>query len=162
MVFQAGALFDSMSVHDNIAFPLRERGAHGEEEIRRIVEERLEWVDLAGQGDRPPSELSGGMRRRVALARTLAADPEFILYDEPTTGLDPLTARKMSDLMHNLDRKLRSTSVLVTHDIACARRVSARWAYLYEGRVVIDAAPEDVLSSGLPEVEEFFLLPREV
>jgi len=160
MVFQSGALFDSMSVYDNVAFPLRARGDRGEREIRDVVEERLEWVELPDTAGRSPSELSGGMRRRIALARTLAVNPEFLLYDEPTAGLDPVTARKMAELMHNLDKKLRSTSILVTHDIECARQVSSRWAYLSAGRFLIDAAPEDVLASEIPEVQEFFRAPN--
>jgi phospholipid/cholesterol/gamma-HCH transport system ATP-binding protein len=155
MVFQAGALFDSLSVFENVAFPLRERKMKDENEIRSIVEERLEWVGLPGQGERPPSELSGGMRRRVALARTLAADPEFILYDEPTAGLDPVTGRKIAHLMRDLDRKLGSTSILVTHDIACARAVSRRWAYLSEGHIVADGSPEELLEGKFPELQEF-------
>jgi phospholipid/cholesterol/gamma-HCH transport system ATP-binding protein len=157
MVFQSGALFDSMSVFDNIAFPLRERKMQPEHEIRRIVEERLEWVSLSDAGRLAPSELSGGMRRRVALARTLAVDPEFILYDEPTSGLDPITGRRIAQLMRDLDRKLNSTSVLVTHDIDCAHIVSSRWAFLSGGRLVQDGSPDTFFSSPLEEVREFLL-----
>jgi phospholipid/cholesterol/gamma-HCH transport system ATP-binding protein len=167
-VFQSGALFDSLNVIENVAFPLRERNVEPESEVYRIAEERLEWVNLAGTGHLAPSELSGGMRRRVALARTLAADPAFVLYDEPTTGLDPITARKISRLMRELDRKLKSTSILVTHDIDCARTVSSRWAYLSGGRVLADGAPNEFFSSPSSEVREFLLgddtaqkLPRE-
>ncbi len=157
LVFQSGALFDSMSVLDNVAFPLRERRVSSESEILRVAVERLEWVNLPGTGHLSPSELSGGMRRRVALARTLAAAPEFVLYDEPTTGLDPITGRKISRLMRDLDRKLSSTSILVTHDIDCARTVSSRWAYLSEGRVLADGAPGEFFSSPHAEVREFLL-----
>ena len=157
MVFQAGALFDSMSVFENVAFPLRERRMHSEVEIRSAVEERLEWVGLPGIGDMSPSELSGGMRRRVALARTLAVDPEFVLYDEPTAGLDPVTGRRISRLMRDLDNKLHSTSVLVTHDIECARTVSSRWAYLSGGRVLAEGSPEELLATANPEIREFLL-----
>ena len=155
MVFQSGALFDSMTVFDNIAFPLRERERYTEGEIRDLVEECLDWVELPGVGDRLPSQLSGGMRRRVALARTLVYRPEFILYDEPTTGLDPLTARKISFLMQDLDRKMNSTSILVTHDIHTARIVSSRWAYLSGGSVLADGAPDELAESGDAELREF-------
>lgn len=156
-VFQSGALFDSLTVHENVAFPLRERKLHSEAEIFRIAEERLDWVSLLGTGHLRPSELSGGMRRRVAIARTLAADPELLLYDEPTTGLDPITGRKISRLMRDMDRKLKSTSILVTHDLDCARAVSSRWAYLSEGRVLCDGPSDDFFSSPHPEVREFLL-----
>jgi phospholipid/cholesterol/gamma-HCH transport system ATP-binding protein len=155
MVFQSGALFDSMTVFDNIAFPLRERDAWSADEIRGLVEERLEWVELPGIGEQYPSQLSGGMRRRVALARTLAYSPEFILYDEPTTGLDPLTAQKISVLMRNLDTRMRSTSILVTHDIQSARIVSSRWAYLSAGKVLADGTPEELEHGPEGEVREF-------
>jgi phospholipid/cholesterol/gamma-HCH transport system ATP-binding protein len=148
-----------MTVFDNVAFPAQERKLHTEEEIRQLVQERLEWVGLPGKGDLAPSELSGGMRRRVALARTIAGNPEFMLYDEPTTGLDPVTGRRISRLMRDLDRKLRSTSILVTHDIGCARTVSSRWAYLSHGRVVAEGTPEEILSSQDPEVRDFFVSP---
>jgi len=157
MVFQSGALFDSMNVFDNVAFPLRERKMHSEREIGDIVEERLGWVSLSGAGPLAPSELSGGMRRRVAVARTLAADPEFILYDEPTAGLDPITGRKIAHLMRDLDRKLNSTSVVVTHDIECARIVSSRWLYLARGQVLADGSPDEFFASSQEEVRDFLL-----
>lgn len=156
-VFQSGALFDSLTVLENVLFPLREQRRVGDQEAFKIAEERLEWVGLQATGHMPPSDLSGGMRRRVAIARTLAVDPEFVLYDEPTTGLDPITGRKISRLMRDMDRKLRSTSILVTHDLDCARTVSSRWAYLSEGRVLCDGAPADFFSSPEPEVREFLL-----
>ena len=156
LVFQSGALFDSMSVYDNIAFPLRERGGSSQKEIDCVVRERLEWIGLPGIEEQMPSQLSGGMRRRVALARTLAFDPEFVLYDEPTTGLAPRPAHKISTLMRDLNSQLKSTSILVTHDIDCARIVSTRWAYLACGKMVADGTPEDLLGSGDPELREFF------
>jgi len=160
MVFQAGALFDSLSVFENVAFPLRERKLIDENKIRSIVEERLEWVGLPGTGDLAPSQLSGGMRRRLALARTLAGEPEFVLYDEPTAGLDPVTGRKISSLMRDLDTKLRTTSILVTHDIESARTVSTRWAFLSRGRVLADGSPEELFATEEPEVKEFLMGPQ--
>ncbi len=148
VVFQSGALFDSMSVFDNVAFPLRERGDLAEDDVRVRVLERLAWVDLAESADKPPSELSGGMRRRVALARTLADGPEFVLYDEPTTGLDPLTGRSISLLMQKLDKKLESTSIIVTHDLQSAELVATRWAYLADGRIAAEGTRTELLRSG--------------
>jgi phospholipid/cholesterol/gamma-HCH transport system ATP-binding protein len=125
--------------------------------IARRVEECLSWVDLEGVGKQSPSELSGGMRRRVALARTISFEPEFVLYDEPTTGLDPVTARKISRLFRDLDKKLSSTSILVTHDIECARTVASRWTYLSGGKIVANGTPDELLSSGDEELREFLL-----
>ena len=168
MVFQSSALFDSMTVFDNVAFPLRElddasnaprgRRAAGritDGEVRRIVEERLEWVGLPGLGDKSPSELSGGMRKRVALARTMAASPELVLYDEPTAGLDPVSGRKIATLIRDLDARLDSTSIVVTHDIDCARVVASRWAFLSEGCILRAGRPTDLLESQEPEIRAF-------
>lgn len=155
MVFQSGALFDSMTVFENVAFPLRERRQHSEAELRQIVAERLDWVGLPDVAEQYPDELSGGMKRRVALARTLAFSPEFVLYDEPTTGLDPRTSERISILMRELESKLNSTVILVTHDIACARVVASRWAYLAGGRVVADGPPAELLVSDNQELREF-------
>ena len=154
LVFQTGALFDSMTVFDNLAFPLR-RQEVAEEEIRDSVAEKLEWVELPGTEARMPSELSGGMRRRVALARTLIASPEFLLYDEPTTGLDPLTARRMSELMRELGTRVCAASILVTHDFQSAQIVSDRWVYLSEGRVLADGTEEELRRGAVDEVNEF-------
>ena len=154
LVFQSGALFDSMTVFDNIAFPLRQQGRK-EEEIGDIVQERLEWVELPDSGPSLPSELSGGMRRRVALARTLAGDPEFLLYDEPTTGLDPLTARRISDLMRDLGTRVCSASILVTHDLQSAQLVADRWIYLSNGKIEADGTPEELRRDGTDAVRSF-------
>ncbi len=135
MLFQGGALFDSMNVEQNIAFPLER--AHGEDARR---DRRGAWprssqmVGLPGIQKKMPSELSGGMRKRVALARSIALEPEIILYDEPTTGLDPLTSEKIAQLIVDLNVRLQTTSVVVTHDIVTARTVSDRVAFLYQGR----------------------------
>jgi len=154
LVFQAGALFDSMSVYDNIAFPLRQQ-RRPENEIRDVVHERLEWVELPDSAPRMPSELSGGMRRRVALARTLAGSPEFVLYDEPTTGLDPLTARRISELIRELGARVCRASILVTHDLQCAQIVARRWIYLAGGRIAADGAPDEFRSGAAGEVGAF-------
>ncbi|HPR64649.1 MAG TPA: ATP-binding cassette domain-containing protein [Thermoanaerobaculia bacterium] len=129
-LFQGGALFDSLTVFENIAFPLREHRDLTEEEIARIVEEKLDMVELEGTGHLHPSSLSGGMQKRAALARALALDPEAILYDEPTTGLDPPTADTINDLIVHLNERLKVTSIVVTHDIHCALKVAHRIAIL--------------------------------
>ena len=155
MVFQSGALFDSMTVFENLSFPLVEYGVTDEEHLKKVVRERLAWVDLSGIEDQFPSELSGGMRKRVALARTLAADPELILYDEPTTGLDPLTSRKISSMIHDIDERVKSTSIVVTHDLDCARKVAGRWCYLSGGRILADGTPDELFKSSNEEVRSF-------
>ena len=133
MLFQGGALFDSMTVFDNVAFPLREHTRLTEEEIAAKVQEKLGMVKLPEVGPRMPSDLSGGMRKRAALARSLALDPEVVLYDEPTTGLDPLTSAAIGHLIRDIHRHLEVTQVVVTHDLALARRVGDRLAYLTGG-----------------------------
>jgi len=133
MLFQGGALFDSMTVHDNIAFPLREHTGLNDEEITARVEEKLGLVHLPGIGPKMPSDLSGGMRKRAALARSLVMEPEVLLYDEPTTGLDPITSAAIAHLIHDIHRHLGVTQVVITHDLALARRVGDRLAYLSGG-----------------------------
>jgi phospholipid/cholesterol/gamma-HCH transport system ATP-binding protein len=134
MLFQSGALFDSMDVLDNVAFPLREHTDLTDAEIRERVAERLAMVNLAGVEGKMPSDLSGGMRKRVALARSLALDPEVVLFDEPTTGLDPVTSATIGRLIRDTQRRLGVTAVVVTHDIPLARRVGDRLAFLADGR----------------------------
>ena len=133
MLFQSGALFDSMTVFENIAFPLREHTDMSEEEIGRAVSEKLELVNLPGSEHLMPVDLSGGMRKRVGLARSIVLDPKMILYDEPTTGLDPITAQTINSLIIDLQSKLNVTSVVVTHDIQSAFSVGDRVAFLHEG-----------------------------
>jgi phospholipid/cholesterol/gamma-HCH transport system ATP-binding protein len=133
MLFQSGALFDSMTVYENIAFPLREHTDLEEEAIAAKVAEKLDTVRLSGIEDKMPSDLSGGMRKRVALARSLALDPEAVLFDEPTTGLDPMTAATIADLILSARAKHGVTSVVVTHDLALARRIGDRVAFLENG-----------------------------
>ena len=133
MLFQSGALFDSMTVFENVAFPLREHTQMTEGEIQRAVHEKLELVNLPGTGHLMPVDLSGGMRKRVGLARSIVLDPKMILYDEPTTGLDPITAQKINELIIDLQSKLNVTSVVVTHDIQSAFSVGDRIAFLNHG-----------------------------
>lgn len=133
MLFQSGALFDSMTVFENVAFPLREHTDMSEEEIERSVREKLELVNLPGTANLMPVDLSGGMKKRVGLARSIVLDPKMILYDEPTTGLDPITAQKINELIIDLQSKLNVTSVVVTHDIQSAFSVGDRIAFLHRG-----------------------------
>lgn len=135
MLFQGGALFDSMNVLENIAYGLREHTDLPDERIRAIVRTKLDLVGLEAVENLMPSELSGGMKKRVALARSIAMDPQCILYDEPTTGLDPVTANTINDLIRRLQRQLQVTSVVVTHDIQSAFIVGDRIAFLSEGRM---------------------------
>ncbi len=133
MLFQSGALFDSMTVLQNVAFPLREHTDLDEDAIAALVKEKLAQVRLEDIEHQLPSDLSGGMRKRVALARSLALDPELVLYDEPTTGLDPVTAAAIGELIAESQRKLGSSAVVVTHELALARRIADRVAFLDEG-----------------------------
>ena len=159
MLFQGGALFDSMNVFENVAFALREHTSLSEEEIERRVREKLALVELEGVEDKMPSDLSGGMKKRVALARSIALEPAGILYDEPTTGLDPITAMSINEMIRSMQKRLAVTSVVVTHDIQSARIVADRIAFLFEGRIGFlgtfegawrggDAQLLDFLSSG--------------
>ena len=134
LLFQSGALFDSMSVFENIAFPLREDGGYDDDEIAKRVAELLDHVRLPGIEAKMPAALSGGMKKRVALARSLALGPEVVLYDEPTTGLDPVTSATIGSLIKSLQRRFEVTSVIVTHDLPLARRVGDRVAFLDRGR----------------------------
>ncbi|WP_315444427.1 ABC transporter ATP-binding protein [uncultured Selenomonas sp.] len=136
MVFQYSALFDSMSVGENVSFGLREHTDKSEAEIRRIVEEKLELVGLPGVEKLMPQELSGGMKKRVGLARAIVTDPEIIFYDEPSSGLDPIMTAKIDELIIDMQRKLDVTSVVVTHDMASASRIADRIAMIYDGVLI--------------------------
>jgi len=155
-LFQGGALFDSMSVFDNLAFPLREHLDLTEDQLEERVESLLEMVQLEGIGDKTPSELSGGMRKRVALARALALEPEIILYDEPTTGLDPVTGDAIAELILDLDRRLGVTSVIVTHDIPLTRKVADRVVFLADGAFIFSGDVEEATHDAPAMVRRFF------
>ena len=156
MLFQGGALFDSMNVYQNISFPLREHTELSEPEIAARVAEKLDLVGLPGIEKRMPDELSGGMRKRVALARTIAMDPEIILFDEPTTGLDPINAKKINELVDELNHRLSATFVVVTHDIVSARAVADRVAFLHEGAFRFVGTFEEAARGSHPVLSEFF------
>ena len=153
-VFQFAALFDSLSVYDNLALGLR-RQELPREEIARRVAESLRLVDLSGAEDRFPAELSGGMRKRVGIARAIALNPRYILYDEPTTGLDPVTTAAMDELMLRARRELGVTSVVVTHDVRSAFAVADRIAFLYEGRIRQSGAVDEIRQTADPLVRGF-------
>jgi len=155
MLFQSGALFDSMNVFENIAFPLREHTEMSDDEISRAVRERLELVNLPHTEHLMPVDLSGGMRKRVGLARSIVLDPKMILYDEPTTGLDPITAQKINELIIDLQSKLNVTSVVVTHDIQSAFSVGDRVAFLNRGVFEWVGTMEAARDSDHPVLREF-------
>jgi phospholipid/cholesterol/gamma-HCH transport system ATP-binding protein len=155
MLFQGGALFDSLTVGENVALPLRRHTTLGEDEIRRRVCGRLELVGLTDVYDRYPAEMSGGMKKRVGLARAVVMDPAIVLYDEPTTGLDPIMADVINGLIRDLQRELDITSVVVTHDMKSAYRVADRIAMLYEGKIVHSGTPEEVRETANPVLRQF-------
>ncbi len=155
MLFQASALFDSMNVGANVAFGLERHTDHSPEEIRRIVAESLERVGLKGIEDLMPYELSGGMKKRVGLARAIAYRPEIILYDEPSTGLDPIRADSINDLIIQTKRDLSATSVVITHDMVSSYKVADRIAMLYKGRIIETGTPAEIQASANPVVRQF-------
>jgi phospholipid/cholesterol/gamma-HCH transport system ATP-binding protein len=157
MLFQSGALFDSMSVFDNVAFPLREQRSLGEAEIAAKVQEKLAMVRLPDAGPQMPADLSGGMRKRAALARSLALDPEVVLYDEPTTGLDPVTSATIARLIQRVQAEIGVTSVVITHDIPLARLVGDRVAFLSRprARFTFTGSWQEADASDDPELADF-------
>lgn len=155
MLFQGAALFDSMSVFENVAFPLREHTTKSATDIKEIVRQNLELVGLANIFDKRPAELSGGMKKRVGLARALSMSPSIMLYDEPTTGLDPITGDAIDRLVVKLRDQLTMTSITITHDMASARRIATRIAMLYKGKIVEIGPPPQIMHSTNPIVAEF-------
>ncbi len=157
-LFQNGALYDSMTVKENLAFPLlRHHHELSEEDIERAIKETLSSVGLLEAIDKMPSELSGGMRKRVGLARTLILKPEILLYDEPTTGLDTITAREISELILHIQKKYKTTSIIITHDMACAKFTSDRIVILKDGIIYAEGNYESLEQSGDEWVKSFFI-----
>jgi len=154
--FQNAALFDSMNVGENLAFPLREvLGLKSKEEIRKKVSRLLEWIELPGIESKNPDELSGGMRKRVGVARALIMEPEVLFFDEPTTGLDPVLSETINNLVVRVNRELRITCLIITHDIPAAFRIAGRIAFLDQGFIIANGKPEEVARSDHPMVKDF-------
>jgi phospholipid/cholesterol/gamma-HCH transport system ATP-binding protein len=158
MVFQNGALFDSISVGENVAFPLRERGHMEEDQILQVVKGLLEMVGVAGMENMLPSDLSTGMKRSVAIARALAAQPAAVLYDEPTTMVDPLMAHLLGELIQRLKMQMHLTSIVVTHDMRFAEKLADRLVFLHEGSVRFFGTTQEMRTSEDPVLREFFSL----
>ncbi len=155
MAFQEGALFDSMTVEQNIAFPLTRIGSRTRAEIAARVRECLGQVKLDGVESKMPSELSGGMRRRVGFARAIAHEPEILLFDEPTTGLDPVTKETIDELIIELKDSLESTLVTISHDMGSVFRIADRVAMLHDGRIIAHETPDELRANTDPRVHEF-------
>ena len=154
-VFQGGALFDSMTVYNNVAFPLREKTSLGEKDIYRKVMRELELVGLRDAARKYPAQLSGGMLKRVALARALVRDPEIVLFDEPTTGLDPVVSRAVIDLFSVVHQRLKLTGILVSHEIPKIFEIVQKVAMIHEGRIVAVEPPERLCASTNPVIQQF-------
>jgi len=154
-LFQSSALFDSETIFENIAFPMRQKGSYSSNEIRNIVNERLKMVNLPDIGEKYPAELSGGQQKRAALARAIALSPEVILYDEPTTGLDPIRSDIINDLVIKLQSQLDITSIVVTHDMKSAFKIADHLVMLNNGTIVTQGTTEEIKKSKHPIVQEF-------
>ena len=155
MLFQGAALFDSMDVNENVGFLLYEHSDKSDDDIRRTVREKLGMVGLAHVENMMPEELSGGMKKRVALARAITMDPHIVLYDEPTTGLDPVSADLINDLIIKTQTELKATSIVVTHDMASANKIADRMVMLYQGGIIVDDTPAGVARSSDSRVQSF-------
>jgi phospholipid/cholesterol/gamma-HCH transport system ATP-binding protein len=154
-LFQGAALFDSLTVEENVTFALRRFSSLGPEQLRAVAEERLAWVGLKGVLDKKPAQLSGGMRKRVGLARAIATDPQILLYDEPTTGLDPIMSDAINQLIVDIQRRTHATAVAVTHDMASAYKIGDRLALIYGGKLVASADPAAFRELADPMVQQF-------
>jgi phospholipid/cholesterol/gamma-HCH transport system ATP-binding protein len=154
-LFQMGALFDSMSAGENVAFPLREHSRKSREEVEHVVSEKLSLVGLEGVQPKRPGDLSGGQKKRVALARAIALNPQIVLYDEPTTGLDPIRADTINNLIIKMKDQLGITGVVVTHDMTSAFKVADRVLMLHNGSFIADGTPEDIRNSKNKHVRNF-------
>jgi len=155
MLFQEAALFDSMTVGENVAFPLREQTKLKDQEIRQIVADRLRVVGLSGVEEKMPAELSGGMRKRVGLARAIALHPQIVLFDEPTTGLDPIMTEAINQLIIDTQKNFNLTCVVISHDIQSIFRIGHKIAMLYEGRIIEYGTPEEIRASDNPVMKQF-------
>ena len=161
MIFQSSALFDSLTVRENVAFGLREQKKLSEKDIEKKVAQKLEMVELEGKEDLMPSELSGGMQKRVSLARALAVDPEIVLYDEPTTGLDPITAVAIENLILDLHEKLKITAIVVTHQLSTVFRIADRITMLHSGKIIEVGTPEEAKKATDPVIKNFINASQE-
>ena len=155
-LFQGGALFDSMTVFENMAFFLKRHTDLSEEERRERIEETLDWVNLADKAPQYPAELSGGQKKRIGLARSIVMQPTILLYDEPTTGLDPISVRTVSELIVRLRDERGISSISITHDLLCAEIIADRTHFLYDGEIVESGSLDDLRQSDHPELAEFF------
>ncbi len=155
MLFQGSALFDSLTVEENVGLGLKEHTDLLDDEIKQIVQEKLSLVGLSGAGNLKPAQLSGGMKKRVGLARAIAMEPECILYDEPTTGLDPIMADVINNLIIETRNKLKVTSIAVTHDMVSAYKIADRIAMLHEGKIIFSGTPEETKNTTNPVVKQF-------
>ncbi len=155
MLFQSSALFDSLSVWENVSFALLRQKKMGEKELKVLAIEKLRLVGLVGVEDLMPSELSGGMKKRVGLARAIAHEPDILLYDEPTTGLDPIMADAINDLIVEMKKHLSVTSIAITHDLNSAYKIADRVAMLYEGKIIQTGTPEEIKNTQNPVVRQF-------
>jgi len=155
MLFQGGALFDSLTVWENVGFGLRQHRRLGDEEIRKIASEKLALLGLKNIEDIMPAELSGGMKKRVSLARAIAMEPQILLYDEPTTGIDPVMADAINELIIRMRDHLNMTSIAITHDMTSAYKIADRIAMLYQGKIIEVGTPEEIRSSTDPIVQQF-------
>lgn len=156
-LFQSGALYDSMNVRENLEFPLRRnKRKYSEQEIKEHIAIVLERVGLLSAIDKMPAQLSGGMRKRISLARTLIIDPQIMLYDEPTTGLDPVTSNEISQLINQIQDQYKTSSIIITHDIACVKATAHRILLMHEGKIYMEGSLTDFETSDDPFIQSFF------